>query len=87
MRDKYPRIGALKSINKGLCDCCENKARATHRVDVQTSWFLGEDDVFLLCAEHKDLIESGDCNTIYSEAEKTKLVRQEGNNNGKTQRI
>ena len=52
----YPCIGAFRKMrgapnSHGRCACCDNYA--THRMDVQVSWFRGEDEVYQVCREHK----------------------------------
>ena len=50
----YPRLGVCIKKRKGLCVVCGNPA--TCWVDVQYSWFRGDDDVAKVCEKHrKDL--------------------------------
>lgn len=45
------------------CDCCPQIA--VHKVDVQTNWFRGDDEVFKLCAEHYALIKAGEIAALF----------------------
>lgn len=53
-RREYPYIGADRLSKKGCCSLCMNPTM--RRVDIQVSWFRGEDEVFNLCNQHYEYI-------------------------------
>lgn len=50
MARTYPRIGTVEKLRHRKCKFCDHAA--TYRVDVQTTWTRGDDEVFHLCHEH-----------------------------------
>ncbi|KWN75814.1 hypothetical protein WM23_02105 [Burkholderia ubonensis] len=55
-RRDYPRIG-MDRKRKGtkLCSCC--KSQAQWQVEFQVNWFRGDDECFLLCDTHHELVK------------------------------
>ena len=80
---KYPRIGASRLAKKGLCACCN--AIAEKRMDVQVSYMRGDDEVFLLCGRHLELINSGNFDAIFSAAEATRNARRKPVRSGESE--
>jgi len=57
MAKKYPYISAQKDMRKKwnhtvLCEVCAKQASS--KVEIQTSWFRGEDVYVKACEEHKN---------------------------------
>ncbi|MBR8182138.1 hypothetical protein KDW54_06975 [Burkholderia ambifaria] len=54
-RRTYPRIGMdrKRKVTK-LCNCCTQIA--TWQVEFQVDWFRGDDECFLLCDKHHELV-------------------------------
>lgn len=50
-RRQYPRIGSRRSTDLGLCVMCP--AAASEIVDVQVSWFRGDDVTVKVCPLHR----------------------------------
>lgn len=82
---KYPKIGRISKVGKTqrrngkLCDCCDKPAVTW--MDVQVSWFRGEDEVLKLCEEHtkiaKESDKTRDFDIIWKDQEAEKKKRQE----------
>lgn len=55
-RRDYPRIG-MDRKRKGtkLCNCCTQIA--SWQVEFQVDWFRGDDECFLLCDTHHELVK------------------------------
>ena len=46
----YPRIAEQSLIRRGICCVCTKKA--TWRLDIQVSWFRGDDAIVQVCDDH-----------------------------------
>lgn len=68
-RRDYPRLGSTSSLHhkkqNHKCSLCD--ATAVSRIDVQTDWFRGDDDVFLVCDRHLTMAENGDWKRFYAD--------------------
>ncbi|MEI7296654.1 hypothetical protein WCQ02_31310 [Paraburkholderia tropica] len=58
-----PHMFRLHPKSKKLCSCCDEVA--VKKLEIQTSWFRGDDDVFLLCPEHVSVAEQSRFDDIY----------------------
>jgi hypothetical protein len=48
---RYPYYAGCESYRgNGYCDCCPE--RATYVVDIQFSWFRGDDESYKVCGTH-----------------------------------
>lgn len=58
MAKTYPCLGNSTKYKtpRGLCVIC--KAPAYCRVDIQTNWFRGDDEVFRTCVDHSKNIDA-----------------------------
>lgn len=63
----------LHPKSKKLCSCCDEVA--IKKLEIQTSWFRGDDDVFLLCPEHVLAAEQMKFEDIYYDHAVTKARR------------
>jgi hypothetical protein len=75
-KKQYPCIGS-DSPMKGnkQCDCCKDGI-AVRKVEFQTGWFRGDDEVFKLCLIHYPLAKSGDLDVLMQLAEVEKARRR-----------
>lgn len=60
MAHDYPRFGGDRKLEhtEAGCECCDKPA--THIVDVQVSWFRGEDECYHVCSYHVGMIRKYD---------------------------
>lgn len=72
---KYPRIGVIDE-NKKFKDteCCACKEKAFARVDIQTDYMRGNDDVFIVCEQHIAMLRNGSWRKFYSAVEDKKIM-------------
>lgn len=74
MAHQYPRVGASKPLDRGLCSCCQHPA--VRRVDIQVSYMRGDDEVLKLCLEHLQWIDVGRFAALFEEARTTNEMRR-----------
>lgn len=66
-RRNYPYIGSDRAIKgKRLCHCCT--ATAIRKVDIQVSWFRGDDEVLQLCELHYAFVGKGAWHELFDAA-------------------
>jgi hypothetical protein len=63
----------LNPKSKKLCSCCQAVAKI--KVEIQTSWFRGDDDVYLACVEHQEMIKAERWDDFYHDLAMTKAKR------------
>jgi hypothetical protein len=68
-----PHMYRLNPKSKKLCSCCDQVA--IKKLEIQTSWFRGDDDVFLLCPSHVTVAEQMELDDIYYDYAQTKARR------------
>lgn len=66
-------IWKLRPNSKKLCSCCASVA--SHKMEIRTSWFRGDDEVYLVCDEHKALVDSQRFEDFYHDFAMTKAQR------------
>jgi hypothetical protein len=52
-KKRYPYLSSkehLRGSGGSKCACCE--AKATRKIEVQISWFRGDDEVYRVCENH-----------------------------------
>ncbi|WP_134046860.1 hypothetical protein [Paraburkholderia caballeronis] len=74
-RRTYPRIGAEANLKNKLCSCCTNKA--VKRIDIQTNWMRGDDDVMNVCGRHLEIARVGNWVQLYAAQKTTKEARRQ----------
>jgi hypothetical protein len=67
------RIWKQPAKSKKLCSCCDAVAKI--KIEIRTSWFRGDDEVYLACDEHKALIEAEKWDEFYHDFAITKTKR------------
>lgn len=75
MSRRYPCIGNESKTKAKHCSCCDQPA--ARRVDIQTDWFRGNDDVFDLCGTHIEMARGGRWRQLYADFEASKARRKE----------
>lgn len=71
----YPfYAGRTKYGGSRKCNCCAEFAR--HAITIQTSWFRGEDEEYLVCDSHSDLARSDYSAFVKQAEERTAYMRQ-----------
>lgn len=75
MSKRYPCIGNESKTKAKLCSCCDQPA--ARRVDIQTDWFRGNDDVFDLCGTHIEVARSGRWRQLYADLQATREARKD----------
>jgi hypothetical protein len=73
-----PHMFKLHPKSKKLCSCCDQVA--IKKLEIQTSWFRGDDDVFLLCSSHVSVAEQMKLDDIYYDYALTKAPRAKQSN-------
>lgn len=84
--DRYPKLGSTNRLYPRnqfgrsarrhtvmRCAACEREA--VHKVTVQKSWFHGEDEMFLLCGNHKDMATFGKWAELYGDIKNAASTR------------
>lgn len=66
-------IWKLNAKSRKLCSCCASVA--VFKVEVRTSWFRGDDEVYLACSEHEALLGAGKWDDFYYDHAMTKMRR------------
>jgi len=70
MSRRLPRYGSeikrYRGPNPPPCEVCG--APASHKVDIQVSWFRGDDEVMVLCSEHREKALRGNFAGFWTEA-------------------
>jgi hypothetical protein len=51
---KYPRIGGRERCDKNISAKCRCGEIGKYRVEIQTSWMRGDDEVVWACDKHKN---------------------------------
>ena len=64
----------LTTKNRKLCAACDDVA--CHKLEVRNSVFRGDDDVYLVCDEHRGLWIDGHADAFYYDFAMTKHRRQ-----------
>ncbi|CAH2910783.1 MAG: hypothetical protein CPSOU_1850 [uncultured Paraburkholderia sp.] len=68
-----PYMYKLHPKSRKLCSCCDEVA--VKKIEIQTSWFRGDDDVFLLCPSHASIAEQNKFDDLYYDNAMTKARR------------
>ncbi|MBB3004434.1 hypothetical protein FHX57_006816 [Paraburkholderia tropica] len=76
-RREYPRVGSDHSIKRGQCSCCNRFA--TRKVDIQVSWFRGDDEVLQLCELHYAFVGKQAWKELFDAATAEKDRRRKNN--------
>lgn len=81
-RREYPRIGSDRAIKgKRQCHCCRNIA--ARKVEIQVSWFRGDDEVLQLCDLHYSFVGKQAYRELFDAAEAEKASRRKHNENAR----
>ncbi|WP_458364589.1 hypothetical protein [Burkholderia pseudomallei] len=57
-----------------LCSCCDKGA--VKRIDIQTDWMRGNDDVMQVCDSHLAMARAGNWRELYRDNESTQKRRR-----------
>lgn len=68
-------VWKLPNKGKKLCSCCGEIA--THKVEIRTNWFRGDDEVYLICTEHHSMVLNGRWEDFYYDFAMTKTNRRQ----------
>ncbi|KVR93964.1 hypothetical protein [Burkholderia vietnamiensis] len=71
---RYPCIGSESKAQTKLCSCCENGS--IKRIDIQTDWMRGNDDVMQVCDSHLAMARAGNWRELYRDNESTQARRR-----------
>ncbi|WP_207000653.1 hypothetical protein [Trinickia mobilis] len=74
-RDRYPRIGTEMKAQTKFCSCCDQPA--VKRIDVQTDWMRGNDDVMQVCDAHLVMARASQWRRLYHDHETEQRKRRD----------